>query len=53
MLRTESVQVVYRYIGHASPAVTQRIYSHFIPESNAALLQAVEAMPDLAPMGDD
>jgi len=53
MLRTESVQVVYRYIGHASPAVTQRIYSHFIPESNAALLQAVEAMPDLAPMGSE
>lgn len=47
MLQHEPVQVVYRHLGHASPAVTQRIYSHFILESNDALLRAVEAMPDL------
>ena len=48
MLQTESVQVVYRHLGHASPAVTQRIYSHFIPESNEALVRAIESLPDLS-----
>lgn len=45
------IAVISRLMGHGSPAITYRIYSHFYPENNYKGIENIDSLMDIRESG--
>lgn len=41
------IAVISRLMGHGSPAITYKIYSHFYPETNYKAIEDIDSLMDI------
>lgn len=42
-----NIAVISRLMGHGSPAITYKIYSHFYPETNYKAIEDIDSLMDI------
>lgn len=45
--KSTDIAVISRLMGHGSPAITYKIYSHFYPETNYKAIEDIDSLMDI------